>query len=497
MTSLPGAGSVPFCPLADLLRTLAGLRGKRVTLMGLGLFGGGEGAARFLMQQGATLTVTDLRPAEKLAAPLSRLKDLPINYSLGEHASEDFVGADLVVANPAVPRSNSFLHAAHRAGVPIASPMNLFLALCPAPIAAVTGSNGKSTTTALLAAMLRRGRGGVWLGGNIGGSLLPALSRIAPADLVVLELSSFQLEDAAVLGWSPHVAVVTNITPNHLDRHPNLSHYAQAKRQIVRQQGPADFAVLNARDQALRGWARAGLPGQAVYFDSAPQSGALLDGVSLLGDRLLWRSGSRHEVICRRAEVPLPGRHNVENAMAAAAAARCLGTDALQVRQGLCSFVGLEHRLELVGEHDGVRFYNDSYSTTPAAAVAAVESFAGPLTLIAGGYDKKIDLSPLARAAGASVKVFVAMGQTGPRLASAVRRESGRLGRSVLVLEGIRTLEEAVRAAAEVSMPGWSVLFSPGCASYDMFENYEDRGQRFKGLVRRGPGGACRRGVGA
>lgn len=483
MTLQGDAGPVGLCSRAALCEAVSRLRGMRVTLMGLGLFGGGEGAARFLVDREAELTVTDLRPAERLGPTLEHLKGLPITYRLGEHVAADFEQAGLVVASPAVPRTSPFLRVAQRAGAPVTSPMDLFLALCPAPVAAVTGSNGKSTTTALLAAMLGGAGHKVWLGGNIGISLLPALPFIAPTDLVALELSSFQLEDAAFLPWSPHVAVVTNITPNHLDRHGTLEVYAEAKRGIVRFQGPQDFAVLNARNPILKGWAEAGVPGTLVFFDPAPEAGALLPGVSLVGDRLVWRMGDRHQVICRREDVPLLGLHNTQNAMAAVAAARCLGAEAEQIREALLSFTGLEHRLEPVGEFGGLRFYNDSYSTTPAAGVAALASFPGPMTLIAGGYDKKLDLSPFVRAIAGSVSVLVTIGKTGPFLAQKVREECASAGRRAVVKEAA-TLDEAVLAARDLSSPGSVVLFSPGCASYDMFENYSHRGKVFKDLVR-------------
>jgi UDP-N-acetylmuramoylalanine--D-glutamate ligase len=487
------AAPVTMCRLNELRPLLSSLPGRRVTLMGLGLFGGGRGAARFLAESGARLTATDLRSAGKLAPSLDALADLSIDYHLGGHQEEDFTQTSLVVVSPAVPKSNAYLHAAQRAGVPITSPMNMFLALCPAPVAAVTGSNGKSTTTALLASMLRACGQKTWLGGNIGVCLLSSLQRISPSDLVVLELSSFQLEDATVLQWSPHLAVLTNITPNHLDRHGTMDAYAGAKRNMVRFQGPDDIVVLNARNDLLREWAREGMPGKVLWFDSEP-TGGLPEGVSLISGRLVWRAGPRHDVLCAREDIPLLGLHNVENVMAAAAGACCLGAGSEAVREALSTFVGLEHRLELVGEYRGMRFYNDSDSTTPDASVAAMRSFSGPVTLIAGGYDKKLDLAPMAREAAAGAEALITIGQTGPVIAQKAREEGAFSGRSLLVREA-RTLEEAVDAAAELSMPGTTVLFSPGCASYDMFENCEQRGEAFKHLVRAhfaSPGRQCR-----
>ena len=237
----------------------------------------------------------------------------------------------------------------------------------------------------------------------------------------------------------------------------------------------------------MRKWVDAGPPGKVYEFDSRPGDGPLADGMSLLADRLVWRDDGCQEVICPREDVPLVGRHNAENAMAAAAAARCLGVGAEAIRGGLEDFSGLEHRLEFVGSYGGVRYYNDSNSTTPASSMAAVESFPGALTLIAGGSDKKLDMTPLAAAAGRHVDVLVTLGQTGPALARQVRHESLCAGHSVVIYEA-EDLAGAVSAAARLSVAGSAVVLSPGCASYDMFENYEHRGRVFKDLVRSRPG---------
>ncbi len=276
---------------------------------------------------------------------------------------------------------------------------------------------------------------------------------------------------------------MTNLTPNHLEWHGGFAAYAAAKRNIVRHQGASDLAVLNGRSAVLGSWIRGGMPGRAVLFDSNPRPGRLGDGMILVGDRFVWREGRRDKVICTTHEVPLPGFHNVENAMAAAAGALCLGAGAAAVREALSTFVGLAHRLEPVGEWEGVRFYNDSYSTTAESVVAALESFRGPLLLIAGGYDKHLDLSAVAEAAARRVEVLVTIGQTGPELAQQTRQEGVYVGRTVLVREA-GSLREAVLTARDLAMPGTAVVFSPGCASYDMFSNYRHRGEEFKRVVK-------------
>jgi len=474
---------VDLCSRQELATVLSSLRGKRVVLMGLGLCGGGEGAARFLVSRGARLLVTDRRGPERLAPTLARLEGLPIEYRLGGHIAEDLAGADLVVANPGVPRSSGYLRGARAAGVPVTSPMNVMLALCPASVVAVTGSNGKSTTTAMLADMLRQAGRRVWLGGNIGGSLLPSLAEMAPSDLVVLELSSFQLEDAAAIRWSPHVAVVTNITPNHLDRHGTYDAYVSAKRTIVAFQCPDDYAVMNARNAELRHWACDGLRGRVYLFNSEPHPGRMPRGTCLMGQQIVWRDDDENAVICARRDVPLLGSHNAENTMAAAAAARCLHVEVADIRDALVRFQGLEHRLELVGQAHALRFYNDSFSTTPDSTEAALGSFHGGITLIAGGYDKQLDVRHLARTVASRVAVLITMGQTGPDLARRVHEESLLLGRPVLIREAA-SLEDAVSQAGTCSMPGSAVVLSPGFASYDMFDNCIQRGVLFKDLVR-------------
>ncbi len=472
---------VRFCSRQQLLDLVARLQGLRVTLMGLGLFGGGVGAARFLAERCARVTVTDLRNARQLGESIRALDGLPVEYRLGGHDQRDFREAELVVAGPGVPRTSPHLRLAAAAGVPITSPMNIFLALCKGRVAAVTGSNGKSTTTALLAGMCREGGRRVWLGGNIGISLLPSVDTIDEHDLVVLELSSFQLQDAATIQWSPHVAVVTNITPNHLDRHGTFADYVAAKKNIVRWQGRGDFVVLNAGNEVLRMWTGQGLKAHVVVFGGGAGQ-ECPEGVRCVDGRVLWCSKGRQECMFRHEVIPLPGHHNVENAMAAAAAARLLGIGSASVQAALRDFVGLEHRLELVGDSGCLRYYNDSYSTTPESTVAAIDSFPGPIALIAGGYDKKLDTAPIAAAVARRAAIVVTIGQTGPRLARQCRRAGAIAGREVLVREA-EGLRDAVQLAGRLSPPGTSVLFSPGCASYDMFENCRERGRLFRQVV--------------
>ena len=469
-----------------------GLRGRKVTIMGLGRFGGGLGAARWAADQGAQVTVTDLQDAEALAESVAALEGRPVMLHLGGHRAEDFRDADLVVVSPAVPKDSPWLATAREAGVPLTSEMNLFLERCPAPVVAVTGSAGKSTTATLLARMLATAHR-VHFGGNIGRSLLDALPDIRADDRVCLELSSFQLDDAAALGWSPHVAVVTNLSPNHVDRHGSMEAYVAAKQTILRHQSAGDVAILPAPpgagepdDWGVSAWDA--LTAASVYRFSATQP--LDEGAFLAGDRcVIVLAGQREEVPLAEA-LQLPGRHNAANFLAAALAARLEGVPLAASAGAACGFAGLPHRLAPVAEVRGVRYYNDSKATTPAAARVALASFDGGLIAIAGGHDKKIDLGDLADDLCERARVVLLIGATAPVL------EKLLTAREHPHVEVARTLDRAVARAAELAGPGDVVLLSPGHASYDQFTSYEQRGEQFAALVSRLPdlqgAGRCR-----
>ncbi len=449
--------------------------GKRVTVMGLGRFGGGVGVTRWLGAQGAEVLVTDVSPAEDLSESVASIDDLvrcgAVTLRLGGHNVSDFTTTDLVIANPAVPRpwENRFLRAAEAAGVPITTEIGLVIERLPSRdrTIGVTGSVGKSTTAAMIAHALGEvaGAGGVVLGGNIGGSLLGRLGdgegAIGPETWVVLELSSAMLhwiERGAVAGgggWSPHIAVVTNLAPNHLDWHGTLEHYTASKQHLLRHQRPGDTAVLGRSVLEWRGIT----PGATVEIDPAGFGG----------------------------ELGVPGGHNRANASAALLACRACGPMASEGRisAALRTFPGLAHRLQLIAEHAGIRFYNDSKSTTPDATLRAIEAIAampgmgaGRVHLIAGGYDKGIDLGPIAAGAGGLACTYT-VGQTGAALTTAIRAKGG-------TAEFAQTVEDAVRAAMPRLRGGDALLLSPGCASWDQFTNFEARGELFIRCVRDG-----------
>ncbi len=457
-------------------------RNRRVLVMGLGSFGGGIGAVKFLVARGAIVTVTDLRPVEKLADSLAELRETPpARLVLGGHQKSDFRAAELVVVNPAVKRDCPYLNAAIDAGVPITSEMNLFWKWNRAPVIAVTGSNGKSTTTAMTYAIVERlvqrqpGRR-AWLGGNIGTSLLPQVDQIQSHDLVVLELSSFQLVDLDRLQASPHVAVVTNFAPNHLDWHPHLEHYREAKQALLRWQIAGDVAVLNDDDDDVRCW-----PVKADRLGFGLQDTGGLGVFYANGDAVVRRKTDEQRWPLRDW-LKLPGRHNIANALAALAATVSVGADAACVQAAIENYQPLPHRLQFVGEVAGRRFYNDSLATTPESTEVALAAFEAPIVLLAGGYDKHVDLGRMANQIALKAKAVSLMGQTAAALRELITTCDQQ---TCEASQPQPSFTAAFEWALAHSAAGDVVLLSPGCASYDWFRNFADRGQQFTELVLR------------
>jgi UDP-N-acetylmuramoylalanine--D-glutamate ligase len=454
----------------------AWFRDRKVTVMGLGLFGGGVAATRFLHRLGAKVTVTDLRDGNALAPSLEAIGNLDVRTVLGRHAEADFREADMVVASPAVPPDAPFLKIARDAGVPVESEMNLFFRFQKsACVIGVTGSNGKSTTTSLIGSILSRAGFRTRVGGNIGRPLLEEVFDIGEEDRVVLELSSFQLEDLARLQTGPHIGVLTNVTPNHLDRHGTMGAYVRAKANLFRFQHSGDTAVINADDPVSMGLVPR-LTSQPLLFSLEDR---IPEGFLLRGDQLVWREMGSEVALLERGDIRIPGLFNVANVLAACAAAVSAGADAGAVREGVRAFSGIPHRLERVAARRGADWYNDSIATTPESTMAALSAFECGIVLIAGGYDKKLDLGALSKAVSKRARVAVLIGAIAPALARSIREAEG--GCEAVLADG---LDAAVREAASRVRPGEAVLLSPAAASYDMFTNFEERGERFRELVR-------------
>ena len=429
-------------------RRIHGWTDRRVTLMGLGRHGGGLGAARFLADQGARVTISDAANASSLSAAVAALADVPIQaMHFGGHDDRDFGSAEVVVVNPAVRPDHPCLRIARESGAMITSEIELFLERCPARVIGVSGSNGKSTTATLLAEMLRAEGLRTWLGGNIGGSLLDPLDQVRASDWVVLELSSFQLAHLNRGARLPEISVITNCTPNHLDWHGALAEYAAAKRRLL----DCSAVVLNAHDPLVDSW-RADCSG-------APHTG--------------WQLG-------RVPKLHVPGAHNRQNAACAAAAAEMAGVAESAICRTLAGFRGLEHRIEWVAEANGRRFYNDSKATSSGATIAALAAVEGPVWLLAGGVSKGTDFDDLAAEAVKRTRGIAVFGQARDLLRSSIQARDANHP-----VRDSETLAAAVAWCYEHASPGDAILLSPACASFDQFDGFEDRGRKFVEMVRR------------
>jgi len=429
------------------------LKNRRVTVAGLGKFGGGIGVARWLVGRGARVLVTDKAPAEKLLESIHKLDGLPIEFVLGEHRAVDFTDTDLVVTSLAVPPSSEFLSMAQSKSVPITTEIALFVERCKSRIVGVTGTKGKSTTSKLIELMIAT-KHVVHLGGNIGGSLLDELSAIRENDVVVLELSSFMLYWLGKNRWSPNAAVLTMIGQDHLDWHETLEAYRDAKAQIVLHQQPNCLAFAHA--------------GHPVSVEIARRTPAEF--------RLVSDDPSN------RLDLKIAGVHNQHNGQLAVACAMSFGVDRDSAMKSVRDFAGLPHRLQLVHESNGVRFIDDSIATVPESAIAACLAFErGSVIQIVGGSDKGNDVTSMARVLAERCRAVLGIGFLGQSIVDEVRKVSGFEG---CCAEYVETLENAIARARTTSREGDVVLLSTGCASYDQFTNFEARGNRFAELAR-------------
>lgn len=459
-------------PLNEPPRTKRDLQGKKATLIGLGSRTH-VALAKFLARCGVQVTISDVKSADQLALEIGLLGDTPVRLSLGGHFPEDVLTADIIFVTPGASRDLPVLREAAARRIPLSSEIELLFQLCPAPIVAITGTSGKTTTTTLVGEILKAAGKHTYVGGNIGTPLIELLDDIRRDQWVVLELSSFQLEH---MSQSPHVAAVLNITPNHLDRHGTMERYVAAKKNIVLYQKPTDWAILGADDReacALANQCR----GQLAWFSAERE---VDEGAFLRARTVVLRAGGAEIPVCDRRQIRLPGDHNVLNVLAATAISAEAGASAEAIRHVVTNFQGVEHRLELVRELKGARFYNDSIATSPERTLAALNSFDRPIILIAGGKSKHLPLDRLAERIVASVRYLVLMGELGQEIEAAVRAAPG--GEAVPIAR-CASLGEAVSKAHELASTGDVVLLSPGGTSFDAFRDFEDRGRQFKALV--------------
>jgi UDP-N-acetylmuramoylalanine--D-glutamate ligase len=447
--------------------------GRRAIVLGLGHFGGGLGAARWLLRHGAQVTVTDRAPAASLKEPAAELAAAGARVVLGGHEGVDFAGADLLVVNPAVPVNAPPVVAARGGGALVTSEIGLLMERWPGPVLGITGSNGKSTTTSLAHAVLTAAGARAALGGNIGGSLLDHVDEARPGEVAVLEISSFMLDLLAPLGLGPDVALITNITPNHLDRHGSFEAYKEAKKQILRR---ARRAVLNGDDPHVRDVAR-GFAGEALWFGRRGE--AVVGEAGELLDRRGW-------TLLAASDIPLPGRMNRMNLAAAFLAAAAVLADEVRAARALPTALARyerpAHRLDVVGHWQGITWVDDSSSTTPESTRGSLEAVGEGCVLIAGGHDKGLDTEPLLDGASRWARVVLTIGEEAPRLLRALALRG-------VSAEAVSTVEAAVARAAQLARPGDTVLLSPGYSSHDQFTNYEHRAARFRQEVLRRVGG--------
>ncbi len=451
------------------------LVGKKVTVLGLGVEG--VDVVRYLASHGASVTVSDAKSPEALSPRIQELEDLPVRFSLGANRVQDATSADLLFVSQGVPLTLPAVRAARNRGVPVSSMTRLFLELCTGTVIGITGSSGKTTTTALVGAMFEAAGRRHVVGGNIGVGLLGLLDDITPDTWVVMELSHSQLETA---GRSPHIGCVLNVAPNHLDRY-TWEEYIALKLRILQEQSRDDIAILNLDDEVAASFA-AEAPGQVVWFSGrrVPNGSA---AAYVRGDAIVWRQASVETRLLSLDEIPLRGAHNVANVLAAVAVAGTVGLDSGAAARAVREFATVPHRLEPAGTVRGVAYFNDSIATTPDRALAGLRSFREPVVLLLGGREKLLPLEELAREAVDRCRAVVCFGEAGPLLEEALRSAAASTGAPPI--ERVETVAEATKAAGRYAQTGDVVLFSPACTSYDAYDNFEDRGEDFRRMVRR------------
>lgn len=443
--------------------------GRKVVVLGLAR--SGLAVARLLHQEGARVLGSDLKPMEALGQEARDLRDLGVEIEAGEHSDRALAGADFVVVSPGIPGDVPILAKARRAGMPVYSELEVASWWVRAPLVAVTGSNGKTTTTTLMGRIFQRAGWRCQVAGNIGFPLSASVRSVPREGVIVVEASSFQLE--RIETFRPQVGVILNITPDHLDRHGSMEAYVKTKARLLMNQKASDTTVLNWDDPRTAAL-EAESPGRVVPYSIQQEVGG---GVFVRGGRVISQLGETEEIILEAKEVGIPGPHNLSNSLAAVATAQIMGVNLSVCAEELADFKGIEHRLELVRVLEGVKYVNDSKATNVDAVKQALLTFTEPILLIAGGRDKNGDFQQLQALIRRRVRILLLLGEARGKM----RAAWGDLVDTILV----KDLEEAVHAARSRAAPGDCVLLSPACASFDMFRDFEHRGQVFKEVVQR------------
>lgn len=443
------------------------------TVLIAGMARSGASSARLLHELGAHLLLHDAKTIEELSEETRKeIEELPYENWMGRDAAEALGRADMVIVSPGLPPTMPLLMKARERGIPVIAEIELGYQNAKADIVAITGTNGKTTTTALTGEIFAHAGWPTLVLGNIGVPLTERVLEAEPGSVIVVETAALQLDDT--IDYRPKACAVLNITPDHLDRYGTMEKYTAAKAKIFRNQAAEDWCILNWDDPIVRGLASA-VPSQILWFSLEPRKE---DGIYLDGDEVIRMHDGRRTSLLPASEVRIPGRHNLQNAMAAAALALCQGADPEKVAETLRAFPGVEHRIETVLEKDGVVYINDSKGTNPDATRKAIDAMTRPTVLLLGGFDKHADFTELMNTMGPPVRHIVVLGETAGKIEEAAEA-AGWASR-----ERAASFDEAVLAAKRAARPGDAVLLSPACASWDMFPNFEERGKRFKEIVR-------------
>lgn len=445
-------------------------QGKHVLVLGAGI--SGMAVSMILKRLGAEVILSDSRSEDKVNKDLKPVRDAGVRLSMGNQDESLLNNIGYVVLSPGISIYNDIVKQAYKQGIVVMSEIEVAYRICRTPIVAVTGTNGKTTTTTLIGEMVKMSNPHVVVGGNIGQALSQEVSEVDPSGIVIAEISSFQLEGA--INFRPHIAAILNITPDHLDRHRTMENYIGMKEKIFSQQTMDDYLILNYDDEVVRNMAQR-TTSQVVYFS---RNTVLDQGVFVIDGVINIRWEGETVSVCSVADMQLKGAHNVENALAACGAAFFAGVKPNDMAKVLKNFGGVEHRIEPVAIIKGVAYYNDSKATNPESAIKALEAFPGNIILIAGGRDKKTDLSDFMSIIKKNVDHLILIGEAKERFKEAA------IAYKIERIHEAASMEEAVNFANRIAKPPQVVLLSPACSSYDMFNNYEERGRAFKSFVK-------------
>ncbi|MEW6088241.1 MAG: UDP-N-acetylmuramoyl-L-alanine--D-glutamate ligase [bacterium] len=444
------------------------LKNKKVSVLGSARTG--LDSALFLKKKGASVFLSEKKPGRLWVKTRNILESEGIETEAGWHTDKVLKGTDFIVVSPGIPLNIPVLVKAGELNIPVISEIELAYVFCPCPIIAVGGTNGKTTTTTLLGKVFKKAGVPVVVAGNIGTTFISQIKNLTPGHIAVLEISSFQLE--GIENFRPKVSITLNLTPDHLDRYLSMEDYEASKQRIFLNQGEKDYTILNFDDKIIKTWAGK-TKAKVLYFSTKREVPA---GSYLEGNDIIFSFNSSREKICFRSDIKLLGEHNISNVLAVITACKISNIANSVIKNTIKSFMGLKHRIEFVREIEGVKFYNDSKGTTVDSVVKAIESFNKPVILIAGGQDKNLDFTILKNLAKTKVKFLILIGEAKGKIRRA-------LNGAVKIYES-DTLENAVKNAKKFAGSGDIVLLSPGCASFDMFKDYEDRGNKFKKAVR-------------